>query len=283
VAEPLRDPVTPEMERALHAPYTVGFGCADTDPLQRALNALYEYEQDIETRVLHRSRLNLFWLLMQHLAVRGLIRGRRRALDVGCNAGYYSKLIGDFGFSEVLGIDIEPAFIERAQAHFGSDLSEARRAFRVQDAETIETRADCDFILCTEVIEHTAHPERVVRNISEALAPGGIAVVTLPNAMSVPYGWALLVHALRGRPLDPVLRDHVQFPSYRSVRLFDPHGLRLVATTGTNLFFFGPVLRVLGRSPMFPILHRADFGLSRRWPLKFAAQFFYMVLQKPAA
>ncbi len=264
----------------LSAPYTVAWGCRDDDPLQSALDVLYDYASDPETRVLHRSRLNRFHALVGSLARRGLLSRRRAALDLGCNAGYYSKMISDLGFEEVLGVDLEPEYVERARRHFARDTPGARRRFEVADAETFEAPGRFDLILCTEVIEHTARPDRVLANLAGALAPGGIAVVTLPNRLSIPYAWAMLVHALKHRPIDPVLRDHLSWPFPRALKLLEPHGLERVATSGANLALTGPVLRALHHASVFPALHRADAGLAALPMLHYFAQFFYTVWRR---
>jgi len=245
------------------------------------LDALYDYRDDPETRVLHRSRLNRFDALMRSLLRRGLPRRRSAALDLGCNAGYYSKMISDLGFEEVLGVDLEPEFIDRARRHFASEVPGARRRFEVANAESFEAPDRFDFILCTEVIEHTARPERVLENLARSLAPGGIAVVTLPNRVSIPYAWAMLVHALKRRPIDPVLRDHLSWPFTRALKLFEPLGLERVATTGANLVLTGPLIRALHGAPLFPMLHRADAAVAALPPLHYFTQFFFAAWRRP--
>lgn len=276
----MTDPADAGMAAALEAPYVPGWSCRSAETLQRALDSLYEYAEDVETRVLHRSRLNLFHRVSRDLDRRGRFRRKERALDLGCNAGYYTKLISDLGFASVLGVDIEPQFIERARRYLASERPGRVRRFEVANAEELNTPDEYDFILCTEVIEHTARPQRVVANLSAALAPGGIAVVTLPNAVSLPYGWAVLSHAIKRRPMDAVLRDHLSYPFHRALRLFDGRGLRVIETHGTNLLFAGPLLHVLHPLPGFAALHRVNAALSRLGPLKYLSQFFYMVLRR---
>lgn len=261
--------------------YRPDFRCDDADPLQQELDRLYSYSSDLETRVLHRSRMNLFDGLVRDLLARGVIRRRDRALDIGSNAGGYSKMLSDFGFAHVEGFDIEPELVARAQGAFASEANGAVIRFRVDNAEELAAREDYDFILCTEVIEHTARPDRVIENLARALRPGGIAVVTLPNACSLPFAKAALKYRLQGRHDDPVFEDHLKYPFWRSTRLFRGQGLQLLETTGTNLFWDATTLKLLFRTPLFVPLNRLQFSLARRWPLKFVAQFFFMVWRKP--
>ncbi|MEO5616463.1 MAG: class I SAM-dependent methyltransferase [Candidatus Eisenbacteria bacterium] len=262
--------------------YRPDFRCDDRDPLQQELNRLYDYASDLETKVLHRSRLNLFHGLMLELLSSHRLHRLGRALDIGCNAGGYSRMLSDFGFGEVEGIDIEPELVERATRAFASEKPGAAIRFRVENAEELSATAAYDFILCTEVIEHTAQPRRVVENLCRALAPGGVAVVTLPNACSLPFAKAALKYRLLRRHDDPVFEDHLRYPFWKARGLFAGRELRLVGTTGTNLVFDATVLRLIYRTPLFAPLNRLQFELARRWPFKYFAQFFFMVWQRPA-
>ena len=106
--------------------YRVSFRCDDRDPLQMELDRLYDYADDIETRVLHRLRLNLFFQLLRELIDRRVVTRFESALDVGCNAGVYSKILSDFGFRRVDGIDIDEGHIARAQVPSPSPRPSAR-------------------------------------------------------------------------------------------------------------------------------------------------------------
>ncbi len=275
--------MSPTHAAALDPPYVPAVVEPAPGPLQSALDELYGYSDDLETRVLHRSRLNLFHHFVSGLIRRGDIRSFERALDLGCNGGYFSKMLTDFGFRDVLGIDIEPEFIDRARRAFGDATEGRRRTFRVGNAEELPAAEAFDFVLCTEVIEHTEHPGRVIANIATALRPGGIAVVTLPNRTSIPYSWARLTHAIRRKPYDPGLRDHLNWPSSRARHLFEPHGLERVATTGTNLFLFGPNIAALHGKPGFVTIQRINERLSRLSPIHRFAQFFFTAWRKPPA
>jgi 2-polyprenyl-3-methyl-5-hydroxy-6-metoxy-1,4-benzoquinol methylase len=259
--------------------YRVDYRCDDRDPLQRQLDELYGYHDDVETRVLHRLRLNLFFLLMGDLIAGRTVTRFDSALDIGCNAGAYSKILSDLGFRRVEGIDVDAAQVAKAEAAFATASPERTIAFRVADAEQLDRGRRYDFILCTEVIEHVARPDRVVANLAAALEPGGIAVVTLPNAFSLYYTLARLTHRLKRKPRDPVFEDHLKYPYWRALRLFDGHGLDVIRTTGTNLCFDARVLRMLAPTPLLAPVSRAQFALARLWPFKHAAMFFFMVLR----
>lgn len=259
--------------------------CDDATTLQKQLNSLYAYENDISTKIYHRSRIALFQLLLNQLIVGRVIRNFGAAIDIGCNAGFYSKVISDFGFREVFGIDINPAYVAKANHAFGSDEPGKRLTFETMDAAAIPGDKLYDLILCTEVIEHTGAPLAVTKSIMSLLAPGGIAVISLPNCFSLGYMTSYLGSWLKRRSISPELHDHMKYPFYKGPRLFRNNGADILATAGVNCMFNDRLLLLLHRTPFFVPLNQLNFWLSRQWPLKSFAQFYFFVVRKcdPAA
>src|SRR5438445_83309 len=83
--------------------YKIDFACDDRDPLQLTLNELYDYRDDIPTKVLHRCRLNLLSLLLRDLATRGEIHSFESAIAIGCSAGVYCRILSGCGCRSVPG------------------------------------------------------------------------------------------------------------------------------------------------------------------------------------
>lgn len=258
---------------------TLDITCDDDTDLQRRLNSLYGYENDICTKTYHRSRIVAFQLLVRKLVADGVMQQYGRAMDIGCNAGFYSKMISEWGFHEVTGIDIDPQYISKANDAFRCEEPGRRVAFEIMDAMAIPKDRLYDFILCTEVIEHTGNPNAIISSILELLRPGGVAVISLPNCLSLGYLTSYVGAWLRGR-ISPELRDHMQFPFYRGPRLFRQKGAEVLATAGVNVMFNSPMLSLLHRAPFFNALNRLNFWTSRRWPLKCFAQFYFFVVAK---
>ena len=92
---------------------------------------------------------------MERLVAEGRIRTFGSALDIGCNAGFYAHMISGFGFRRVLGVDVVPEMIETARRHFASADRNTPSSFRCSTPSTCRADPAADFILCTEVIEHT--------------------------------------------------------------------------------------------------------------------------------
>jgi 2-polyprenyl-3-methyl-5-hydroxy-6-metoxy-1,4-benzoquinol methylase len=226
---------------------------------------------------MHRNRLNLFVSLVRRLAARGILTRFDSALDVGCSLGVYAAVLRDLGFASVVGIDVNEAAITVARERFG----DAAR-FEVRRAEELSPLGRFDFVLCTEVVEHTDDPTAVLAGIADAVAPGGVAVVSAPNVLSWPFTAMRVVERLRGRPLDPEFRRHLAYPSFRTRHLLDGAGLRRVATDGTNLLLDPKLLEAVYDTSLFPLVNRFNFRLSRVWPLRYASQFFFVAFKRDA-
>lgn len=259
--------------------YKIDFKCDDKEELQSKLNHLYNYKDDVSTKVLHRNRLNLFCLLMKKLIENNVIESFDSAIDIGCNTGVYSKIISDFGFTQVLGIDIVDEAIERANDFFAFSNNKKVLEYKLLNAEDITTIKKYDFILCTEVIEHTDNPFKVIENIKSILAPGGIAIITLPNRVSLPYLLTFFSYKIRKKH-DKVLEQHLNYPFYKSIKVFRDIDIRIIETSGTNLIFNGIILHFLYATSIFSRINKINFYLSRIWPLKYFTQFFFIVLKK---
>ena len=99
-------------------------------------------------------------------------RAGERVLDVGSGDGYYDWRISRAG-ARVTGIDLHEKRLAFARKHYGSDLAE----FLLMDAEKADLApGSFDKALCLCVMEHLGDDEKVMRNVSRALKPGGLFV-----------------------------------------------------------------------------------------------------------
>jgi 2-polyprenyl-3-methyl-5-hydroxy-6-metoxy-1,4-benzoquinol methylase len=85
-------------------------------------------------------------------------------------------------FDHVVVSDIEPDYLDHIREGFGTadDLE-----IVVDDiAESQFEPARFDIVLCSEVIEHTPDPRAVIRGIAAVLRPGGVLILSTPQAFS---------------------------------------------------------------------------------------------------
>lgn len=108
----------------------------------------------------------------------------KTALDVGCGAGLLAEPLARLG-AAATGLDASAELIQAARGHAESvGLNIDYRA-----GELAELEGRYDLVTCMEVIEHVADPAAFVRGLAARLAPGGLLILSTPNAT----GWSKLL------------------------------------------------------------------------------------------
>jgi len=102
-----------------------------------------------------------------------------KVLDICCGIGYGSFLLAASGARQVLGVDIS----EEAVATARSQPNLPNLSFEIEDACAHLPGLDSwDLITCFEGVEHVPSPELLLDRIYKALRPGGLAIISTPNA-----------------------------------------------------------------------------------------------------
>ena len=143
----------------------------------------------------------------------------KSALDVGCGAGLLAEPLARLGAS-VTGIDASPEVIEVARQHA------ARQGlaidYRAGEVEPLE--GEFDLMTAMEVIEHVADPAAFVKALARRLAPGGLLVMSTPNATAM----SKLLMITLGEGLGQIPRGTHEFE-----RFIAPEGMKqLLADAG---------------------------------------------------
>ena len=100
-------------------------------------------------------------------------------LDVGCGNGIISRGLGREGFN-VYGIDVSERAVEKARSL--TDLPNVK--FDVISAEQLVADGKrYNAVICSEVLEHLDHPEKLLNTLYQSLADDGVLIVTVPNGM----------------------------------------------------------------------------------------------------
>jgi 2-polyprenyl-6-hydroxyphenyl methylase/3-demethylubiquinone-9 3-methyltransferase len=131
----------------------------------------------------------------------------KTALDVGCGAGLLAEPLARLGAS-VTGLDAAPELIEVAREHAAAQ--ELAIDYRAGDAEALESQFD--LITCMEVIEHVAGPQAFVHTLAKRLAPGGLLILSTPNAT----GWSKLLMITIGEGLGRIPKGTHDFAKFIS-------------------------------------------------------------------
>lgn len=171
-----------------------------------------------------RDRVDQHWSLDEH----GFkpLEGKT-ALDVGCGGGLLAEPLGRLG-ARVTGIDAAPGLIEVARAHAGARGLEID--YRATTLEQVE--GQFDLITAMEVIEHVAEPREFVRAIARRLAPGGLAILSTPNATN----WSRLMMITLGEGLGQIPHGTHDFDKFiapdRMKQLLSDAGLSCIDVEG---------------------------------------------------
>jgi SAM-dependent methyltransferase len=100
---------------------------------------------------------------------------RSRVLDVGAGAGRLANLLAERGH-DVTGLEPSHDFVAYARAHAVPGAS-----FEVGVAERLPyPDGSFDAVVAGEVLEHLADDQLAARELYRVLAPGGVALVTVP-------------------------------------------------------------------------------------------------------
>jgi 2-polyprenyl-6-hydroxyphenyl methylase/3-demethylubiquinone-9 3-methyltransferase len=144
---------------------------------------------DWEGRYLKRSfqaRLEVLEECLQGRALAGT-----QWLDAGCGTGTLTRFLAEKGCS-VTGLDAAPQMIDLARERSQAHTQREQMRFKVsgQDAGgSIECLSDAagslDGILCSSVVEYMPEAEQLVREFARVLKPGGILLISVPNAQSI--------------------------------------------------------------------------------------------------
>lgn len=130
---------------------------------------------------------------------------RKTALDVGCGAGLLAEPLARLG-AKVTGIDATPAVIAVAREHAAAMALDID--YRVGDVQ--ELKGQFDLVTCMEVIEHVAEPAAFVKALAKRLAPGGLLIMSTPNATS----WSRLIMITIGEGLRQIPRGTHDFNKF---------------------------------------------------------------------
>jgi len=149
-------------------------------------------------------RLEVTIEAVQRWSPKGLI------LDAACAQGNLAITLAALGLPTV-GIDLRPPFLDYARRKDDSSLV----SWVAGSLEALPFQAEAiGCIVLGEVLEHVAHPERLLEQAARILVPGGIVVATTPNGDKFHTGLPNLADiparaALEARQFQPDADGHL--------------------------------------------------------------------------
>jgi O-antigen biosynthesis protein len=157
-----------------------------------------------------------------HNLVLGLVGPGSRVLEFGCSTGYMSQALRDRLGATVVGVELNAAAAELAEAHCDRVL--------IGDAEELDLEAEFgnevfDAILFADVLEHLRDPAALLRRVRPFVAEGGSVIASIPNIAHASVRLALLGGSFRYREQGLLDETHLRFFTRDGVEdLFETSG-----------------------------------------------------------
>lgn len=151
----------------------------------------------------------------------------KAGLDVGCGAGLLTEPLARLG-AKVTGIDATPEVIDVAREHAGAMGLEID--YRLGDVQDLD--GQFDLVTSLEVIEHVADPAAFLKALARRVAPGGLLILSTPNAT----GWSKLMMITLAEGLGRIPRGTHDFAKFigpeRMKLLLSDAGLKCLDVEG---------------------------------------------------
>jgi 2-polyprenyl-3-methyl-5-hydroxy-6-metoxy-1,4-benzoquinol methylase len=197
---------------------------------------------------------------------------RLRLLDLGAAGGYLGRAVA--GHCSFLA-GVEPHPPDSFPARKGYDEWRESDALHAGGWD-----APFDAVVCADVIEHFADPEKLLGLIRGWLKPGGVLFVSLPNIANISIRLALLFGQFRYTDRGILDRTHRAFYTRATAGdLLERGGFRVRAIEPTAMPYELALPR-LARAPWSgPIRGLARFS-ARLWPTMFGYQFVFEAVRE---
>jgi 2-polyprenyl-3-methyl-5-hydroxy-6-metoxy-1,4-benzoquinol methylase len=206
--------------------------------------------------------------------------------EIGCAQGNMSLLLAEKGY-RVQAIDINPEFLEYSKLKY----ERGDMTWLHSNLEEIDPSLGFDALILGEIIEHCAWPEKVIANALNFLKPGGVLIVTTPNAEKVgehlptfsTFNTEEKRRELEKRQFGPAGEDHLFLFTMREMKSLVPEGVKLI-----DWGYLGGSLALNSRTHhLFRVVPLKLYRRMIRWmsgiPIlnRFSFHNIYMVIQKP--
>jgi 2-polyprenyl-3-methyl-5-hydroxy-6-metoxy-1,4-benzoquinol methylase len=135
--------------------------------------------------------------------------GAREVLEVGCGRGVTGRLLQETLGCRVTGVELNPVVAREAARHLHRVIQ--------GDVQDLEIEGGYDVVLALEVVEHLVEAEAFLARIKSLLAPGGRAILSIPNVGH----YSIVEDLLAGRwdylPIGLLCYTHYRFFTRRTL------------------------------------------------------------------
>lgn len=173
----------------------------------------YELAYSNDELAYFRAKLEQRWAVLQHHHAPEICPAR--LLDVGCGEGYALAFFRERGWT-VKGLDFSSAGVESRNPGCMDALSIGDVFVLMKDE--IAAGETYDVVWLQNVLEHVLDPLELLKSLRKLVAPGGLAVVTVPNDFSITQR-AALAHQHIDSAFWVALPDHLTYFDHVSLAM----------------------------------------------------------------
>ena len=163
-------------------------------------------------------------------AKRFMKEGTGRGLELGCHDGFETALLAEL-VEHLDAIEGSSVFIDKCEGMKLPNVTFIKTLF-----EEFREKNKYDYVFASYVFEHILEPRVVLGNIREALKPGGLLFVTVPNSRAFSRQLALemgLIRSLDGLTENDVNHGHRRTYDRESARAeLEESGFEIVESSG---------------------------------------------------
>src|SRR5699024_2653756 len=111
--------------------------------------------------------------------------GSWNMLDAGCGFGQYDRFIlSHFKNVNVTSVDVKATYLADCRHYFNEEIENGRIWFEKANLLEFNKQDKFNFAICIDVLEHIEDDEQVIRNLYQALKPGGYFLMHSPSLFS---------------------------------------------------------------------------------------------------
>ena len=195
-----------------------------------------------------------------------------RILDVGAAGGYLGQILKQQGH-HLVGIESDPGLAAEARAHY--------EYLHLVDVEQFDfpQRAEFDYILFADVLEHLRDPAELLRRVLPCLNSSGEIIVSLPNVANLFIRLNLMFGRFEYGERGILDKTHLRFFTLATMRqMIHDASCRIVELKPTSV----PLQLVIPWTDnrVFGPFHEVHFFAVRLWKTLLAYQFVARVVRE---